>query len=62
MTHLLQPLDLTLFKSVKSLFARLAHCWQGEHAGDTLGKYIAVKIFRAATEKALKGPSIITIL
>ena len=61
MTHLLQPLDLTFFSSLKKKIIQKAHIWQGlpENAGKTLNKYTVMPILHATTEECLEDTELI---
>ena len=60
MTHLLQPLDLTFFNSLKSNLAKQQHIWQGKHLGENLTKYTVMEeVLYPVTEGILENPSII---
>jgi hypothetical protein len=62
MTHLLQPLDLTFFSSLKSELKSIVWNWHGEvaNAGQTLNKYSVVVLLQKATEKCLDKEGIIS--
>ena len=62
MTHLLQPLDLTFFSSLKAELKSVVWNWHGEvaNAGQTLNKYSVVVLLKIATEKCLDKEGIIT--
>ena len=62
MTHLLQPLDLTFFSSLKSELKSIVWNWHGEvaNAGQTLNKYSVVVLLQKATEKCLDKDGIIS--
>ena len=62
MTHLLQPLDLTFFNSLKKKLSYLAHTWHADpkNAGQTLSKYSIMWCLHEATEMCLSNPSIIS--
>ena len=55
-THLVQPLDLTFFSSLKKELKRLVWNWQCApiNAGQTLTKYSVVVLLREATEVCLQ--------
>ena len=61
MTHLLQPLDLIFFSSLKHELKKLVWKWQADpsHAGQTFNKYTIVEVLHDATEKVMKNPDII---
>ena len=46
MTHLLQPLDLTFFSSLKKKLSQMAHVWHAgaQNAGQALSKYSVMRI------------------
>ena len=61
MTHLLQPLDLTFFSSLKKKLSQMAHVWHAgpQNAGQTLSKYSVMRILYDATEECLANPTLI---
>ena len=61
MTHLLQPLDLTLFSSLKAELKKLVWSWQCEksNAGQCLTKYSIVVVLQQATENCLQKKGLI---
>ena len=61
MTHLLQPLDLTFFSSLKKKLSQLAHFWHAvpQNAGQTLSKYSVMRILYQATEDCLAIPNLV---
>ena len=62
-THLLQPLDLTFFKVLKTKLKQLCLVWQQDlrHIGASLTKYTVVPILRDAAEEVLeKSPGTIS--
>ena len=61
MTHLLQPLDLTFFCSLKGKLNQLAHIWHADpnNAGQALSKYTVMRVLYDATEDCLSSPSLI---
>ena len=61
MTHLLQPLDLTFFCSLKKKLNQLGHLWQADpnNAGQALSKYTVMKVLYNATEDCLSNTSLI---
>ena len=61
MTHLLQPLDLTFFCSLKGKLNQLAHIWHADpnNAGQALSKYTVMRVLYDATEDCLSNPSLI---
>ena len=62
-THLLQPLDLTFFKVLKTKLKQLCLAWQQDlcHIGASFTKYTVVPILREAAEEVLeKSPCTIS--
>ena len=61
MSHILQPLDLSFFSSLKKAMSKLVFQWQSNpvHAGQYLNKYTVVHLLREATEKCLQNKSLI---
>ena len=61
MTHLLQPVDLTFFCSLKRKLNELTHIWHGDpkNAGQVLSKYSVMDILYEATEQCLSNSSLI---
>ena len=62
-THLLQPLDLTFFKVLKTNLKQLCLAWQQDlrHIGYYLTKYTVAPILREAAEEVLeKSPGAIS--
>ena len=61
-THLLQPLDLTFFKTLKIELKKIVWDWQTNplNAGQSLSKYSIVPLLHSATEKCLKTPNLIS--
>ena len=61
MTHILQPLDLTFFSSLKKQLKTLVWDWQctPSNAGQSLNKYSIVALLRVATELCLEKPDLI---
>ena len=61
MTHLLQPLDLTFFNSLKKKLNELAHHWHADPkiAGQALSKYSVMWVLHEATEICLGNSSLI---
>ena len=62
MTHLLQPLDLTFFSSLKKQLKKSVWDWQctPSNAGTTLNKYSVVALLHQATELCLDRPDLIS--
>ena len=60
-THLLQPLDLSFFASLKKVLKKLAWDWQCDvtNAGQTLNKYSIVVLLQRATEICLAKPGLV---
>ena len=61
MTHLLQPLDLTFFSSLKKKLSQMAHVWHAgpQNAGQALSKYSVMRILYDATEECLANSTLI---
>ena len=61
MTHILQPLDLTFFSSLKKQLKKMVWDWQctPSNVGSTLNKYSIVALLREATELCLQKPELV---
>ena len=61
MSHILQPLDLSLFSSLKKAIAKLVYGWQSDpgNAGQYLNKYTIVHLLREATEQCLQNKTLV---
>ena len=61
MTHLLQPLDLTFFCSLKKQLKSSAYEWQCDpaNAGQVLNKYSIVGLLHKVTENCLRKPDLL---
>ena len=60
-THILQPLDLTFFRSLKQEMKRLTWLWQTnpQNAGQSMNKYSVVTLLRQATENCLHKETLV---
>ena len=61
MTHLLQPLDLTFFCSLKKKLNQLAQIWHADpkKAGQAMSKYTVMRVLYDATEDCLTNTKLI---
>ena len=57
-THLTQPLDLTVMKSLKDVLKRKVTAWQQSHT-TSLTKYTVVPLLRESVEELLMRPEVI---
>ena len=61
MTHILQPLDITFFSSLKATLTKKTYDWQCNpiNVGQSLNRYSVVTLLHQATELTLTNPNIL---